>query len=58
MARLTYHEMEMLLKTLGHYMDQDLRGKVMRELPLMYNKWVDQEVMIVRQRQDEEDVTP
>lgn len=37
---MTHHEMEMLLACVKHYMPQDLRGKVMAELPQAYNSWM------------------
>jgi len=45
-ARLSLHEQEMLLITLFHYMDQELRLHVMREHPVAYAKLFDTIVTI------------
>lgn len=46
---MTTHQMELLLASVKHYMPQDLRAKVMREVPEAYNAWVGHDVVeIVR----------
>jgi hypothetical protein len=44
---MTTHQMEMLLASVKHYMPQDLRAKVMREVPDAYNAWVQRDVVDV-----------
>jgi hypothetical protein len=53
-TNLTRHQMLQLLEALGHYMDQDLRHKIMRELPLAYNAWMGRTIMCVHVANDGE----
>lgn len=45
---MNHFEMEMLLKSAFHYMDQDTRRKVMNTVPLIYNKYIGSTVMQVK----------
>jgi len=56
--KLNWFESEMLLRTVAHYMDQPLRAKIMQTLPDMYNKWMDQEVMVTMRKAELEDLIP
>ena len=45
---MNYFEMEMLLKTAFHHLSMEQRRKVMLTVPLIYNKYVGEAVMEVR----------
>ena len=45
---MNYFEMEMLLKTAFHHLSMEQRRKVMLIVPLIYNKYVGEAVMEVR----------
>ena len=47
-ANLSDHHKNQLLDTLFHYMDQDTRALLMREVPQAYNAAVGREVVTVR----------
>ena len=49
---MTRHEMELLLAVIKQHMDQDLRGKVMREVPLAYNAWCGRDVVQITRVSD------
>lgn len=55
---MTTHEMEMVLATVKHYMEPDLRAKVMREVPQAYNAWMDREIVKVIHTSDGRRVRP
>lgn len=50
------HEMEMVLATVKHHMDMDLRAKVMREVPQAYNAWMGSEYVKVIHTSDDRPV--
>lgn len=49
---MTTHEMEQVLAVVKHYMDMDLRRKVMTEAPAAYNAWMGRDVVEVRRTSD------
>jgi len=50
------HHKDQLLAVLFHYMDQPLRGKVMREAPVAYNAYCGREIVRVVRTSDTEAV--
>lgn len=42
---MTGHEKDLVLAVLKHHLPQDLRHKVMREIPQAYNAWMGREHM-------------
>lgn len=46
-SKLGIHDCEVLVEWFAHYMDQDTRRRLMRELPLQYNKLHGREIVKV-----------
>ena len=40
------YELQLIIEFFMHYMQPDMRHKLMHDFPLIYNKLVDKEVMI------------
>lgn len=49
-ANLTDHQKNQLLDAIAHYMDPDLRSKLMAELPQAYNAWAGSKILNVVHR--------
>ena len=40
------YELQLIIDFFMYYIDLDMRGKLMRQFPYIYNRLVDQEVMV------------
>lgn len=40
------YELQLIVEFFMHYLQPEMRGKLMRQFPYIYNRLVDQEVMV------------